>query len=89
MAGGHAAQIPDVITYSSVVSRDSVCLCFLLAALNNLDVQSCDIQNAYQTANCREKIYTRAGSEFEDEKHEYIIVKCVLYGLRSIQSTFG
>jgi hypothetical protein len=37
---------PKDLTYSSVVSRDSVRLFFLLAALNNLDVLACDIQNA-------------------------------------------
>ena len=88
VAGGHMTQTPDGITHSSVVSRVSVRLCFLLAALNNLDVQSCDIQNAYQTANCREKIYTRAGSEFGDEKDEYMIVRHALYGLRSSGAAF-
>ena len=34
-------------TFASVVSRDTVRLFFLLAALNNLELLSCDIQNAY------------------------------------------
>jgi hypothetical protein len=33
--------------YSSVVSKDSVRLFFMLAALNDLDVLSADIQNEY------------------------------------------
>jgi len=88
VAGGHTTQTPDVITYSSVVSRDSVRLCFLIAALNNLDVQSCDIQNAYLTANCREKIYTKAGPEFGDEAGEYMVIKRALYGLKSSGAAF-
>ena len=88
VAGGHTTETPDVITYSSVVSRDSVRLCFLLAALNDIDIQSCDIQNAYLTAECREKIYTKAGPEFGDEKGEYMIIKRALYGLKSSGAAF-
>jgi hypothetical protein len=44
-------------TYSSVVSRDSVRIAFLLAALlNNLEIVACDIGNAYLNAPCHEKI---------------------------------
>ena len=46
VAGGHMADTPASLTYSSVVSRDSVRLGLLLAALNDLDVLSCDIGNA-------------------------------------------
>jgi hypothetical protein len=42
-------------TYSSVVSRDSVRLFFLLAAINDLDVLACGIQNAYINAATKEK----------------------------------
>ena len=49
-------ETPATITYSSVVSRDSVRIAFLYAALNDLKVFACDIQNAYLTAKCREKI---------------------------------
>jgi hypothetical protein len=52
---------PASITYSSVVSRDSVQLAFLIAALNDLDILSCDIGNAYLNAPCREKIWFEAG----------------------------
>jgi hypothetical protein len=50
--------------YSSVVSRDSVCLAFLIAALNDLGILSADVQNAYLNAPTKEKIYTIAGPEF-------------------------
>ena len=36
------------MTYSSVVSRDSVRIMFLIAALNDLDLRMCDIGNVYQ-----------------------------------------
>ncbi len=54
LAGGHLTEPPASITYSSVVSRDSVRIAFLLAALNDLDVLACDIGNAYLNAPCRE-----------------------------------
>ena len=38
------------MTYESVISRDSVRLAFLIAKLNDLDILSGDIQNAYLNA---------------------------------------
>jgi hypothetical protein len=55
-AGGHTTNTPVVMTYLSVVSRDSVQLGFMLAALNGLDVIACDFENAYLNAQCMEKI---------------------------------
>lgn len=63
VAGGHLTDPPTYMTYSSVVSRDSVRIAFLLAALNGLDVLAGDIQNAYLNAPTREKVWFRAGKE--------------------------
>lgn len=41
VAGGHMTEIPASLTYSSVVSRDSVRIAFLIAALNDLEVLAC------------------------------------------------
>ena len=39
VAGGHRNKhVPKYMTYASVVSRESVRLCFLIAALNNLEI---------------------------------------------------
>ena len=43
-------KTPATLTYSSVVARDSVWIALTLATLNDLQVMSCDIQNAYLTA---------------------------------------
>ena len=51
-------ETPASLTYSTVVSRDSVQIILMIAALNGLEISSCDIQNAYLTALCREKIYS-------------------------------
>ncbi len=58
VAGGHKTNPPACLTYSSVVSRDSVRIAFLLAALNDLDILTADIGNAYINANVREKCFS-------------------------------
>ena len=65
VGGGHMTTAPTSITYSSVVSRDKMRIALTVAALNGLDILACNIQNAYLTAKCREKIWTIAGPEFE------------------------
>ena len=49
--------------YSSVVSRDSVRLASIIAALNDVDVISCDLENAYMNAMCHEKIWFEGGTK--------------------------
>ena len=44
--------------FSSVVSRDSVRIAFLLASLHDLDIFACDIFNEYLNAKCGEKLWT-------------------------------
>ena len=50
VAGGHRTEAPMSITYSRVVSRDSVKIAFLVATLNDIDIMACDIGNAYLNA---------------------------------------
>ena len=50
VAGGHMTEAPKCMPYSSVVSRETVRLALIIAALNNLEVKSADIQNAYITS---------------------------------------
>jgi hypothetical protein len=77
------------VTYSTVVSRDSVRICLLIAALNDLDVMAGDIENAYLTAPCREKMWTQLGKEFgEDAPNKIFLVVQALYGLKSSGVTF-
>ena len=83
VAGGHTTETPMSLTYSSVVSRDSVRIILLAVALNRLQVMACDIQNAYLTANCHEKIWTYAGPEFGSEHGQPMIIRKALYGLKS------
>ena len=83
VARGHTMDTPSPVTYSSVVSRDSVCIAFLVAALNDLDVMSVDIGNAYLNVPNKEKIWTVARPEFGTEQGAVFIITCALYGLKS------
>ena len=44
VAGGHVTDPPSTLTYSSVVSRESVRIAFLIAALNDLQVCVADVK---------------------------------------------
>ena len=83
VAGGHTTSSPSSITYSSVVSRDSVRIAFLVAALNDLTLVAADIGNAYLNAPNKEKIYTVAGPEFGEDQGTVYLVTRALYGLKS------
>ena len=55
IADGHLVETPASIKYSTVVSRDSVRILLLAAALNDLDVMGTDVQNAFLSADNIEK----------------------------------
>jgi hypothetical protein len=75
---------PSSLTYSSVVSRDSVRIAFVLAALNDINLLATDIGNAYLNAPAREKVYTTAGPEFGPELEGKSVLNVrALYGLKS------
>jgi hypothetical protein len=84
VAGGHLTDPPKETVYSSVVSRESVRLFFLIAALNDLDILSCDVQNAYLNAGTKERNWFTAGLEFGlNNVGKPILIVKALYGLRS------
>ena len=85
VADGHKTEVPAESVYSSVVSKDSVRLLLLIAALNDLDVLSADVQNAYLQAPTKEKLYIeKAGLEFgASRKDQLVLIVRALYGLRS------
>jgi hypothetical protein len=58
-------------------------LFFLLAALNDVDVLACDVQNAYINATTKEKIWFRGGDEMGSDKGKVIVIVRALYGLKS------
>ena len=68
----------------SVISRDSARLAFIIAALNGLDIMSCDLENAYLNATKREKIWFEGGIECGEDKGKVLVVVQALYGLKSV-----
>ena len=71
VAGGHKNKnVPKYMTYSSVVSRESVRLCFLIASLNDLDNLAADIGNTYLNAVCTEKVHTKVDQVLFGPEHE-------------------
>ena len=79
---------PTTLTYASIVSRDSFRIALTIAALNGPDILSCDIQNAYLTAECRERIWTCASPEFGSEAGTIMIFRMALCGLKSSGAAF-
>ena len=89
VAGGHVTTTPETSTYAGVVSRESVRIAFLIAALNDLDILAADIQNAYLTAPPTENYYTKCGPEFGSQfEGRYARIVRALYGLKSSGAAF-
>ena len=84
IAGGHMTDPASTITYSSIISRDSIRIAFLLATLNDVDLLPTDIVNAYLNAPTRERVYTTTGLEFGAKlQGQPVMIVCALYGLKS------
>ena len=77
-----AGTEPEVPTYASVVSRESVRIAFTIAALNGLDVLAADCEGAYLNAPSRERTFTKCGPEFGPYEGRYAIIVRALYGQR-------
>ena len=88
VADGYKTSTPSAVTYSSVASRDSVRIFLLIAALNDIDILSADVQNAFLTAPVLEKVWLTAGPEFGPEQGKNMIVVRALYGLKSASASF-
>ena len=88
VAGGHLVDPKGINSRSTVVKGISVRLLDLIAHRDNLPILCGDIGNAFITADCLEKIYSRAGREFDDREGSIMIFKKALYGLRSSSRAF-
>ncbi len=89
VAGGHMTEVSSAtMTYASIVSRESVRIALTLAAFNDLEVKTADIENAYLTAPINEKIWCTLGPEFGGHAGKRAIIVRALYGLKSAGSSF-
>jgi hypothetical protein len=81
-------KAPATITYASVVSRETVRIALLMAALNDLNVKVGDVLNTYTTAPITEKVWTVLGPEFGIDAGKSAIIVRALYGLKSTGAEF-
>ena len=61
VAGGHWTEAQATIKYASAVSRETFWIALMISTLNDLEVKSADILNAYVKAFVTEKILTILG----------------------------
>ena len=88
VAGGHMAEATDAITYASVVSKETVRIVLMIAALNDLEVKSGNILNAYLLAPVTEKVWTNLGPEFGKDARKTAVIVRAFYGLKSAGAAF-
>lgn len=88
VAGGHVVDASDISVRSTVVKGISVRALDLIAHRDNLTTLVGDIGNAFITADCLEKVYSRAGPEFGDKQDAILLVNKAIYGLRSSSRAF-
>ena len=84
VTGGHQMDLLKESVYSSIVSKDSVRIILMIAALNDLDILAADVQNVYLNAPTKEKVYMMAGLEFGPSRVSLLVLIIrALYGLKS------
>ena len=74
VAGGHLTGTPLESVYSSVVSLRGIRMISFLAELNNMELWSTDIGNAYLESYTKEKVYIIAGPEFGPNAGQVLLV---------------
>lgn len=72
VTGGHLTDPPSLMTYASVVSRDSVRIALLIAALNDLNILAGNMHNAYLYAGTKEKLLFYAGDGWKSDKGKVV-----------------
>ena len=83
MAGDHITKAPASITYASAIYRETV-----IAALNNVEVKSADISNAYAQAPVMEKMWTILHFEFGSNARKIAVIVEAWYGSKSAGVAF-
>ena len=78
---GHKMSTPEGTTFAGVVSRESVRIIFVDAALNGIAIYAADIRNAYLQAPSSQRDYIICGPEFRLESIGRIaLIHRALYG---------
>ena len=79
---------PASLTYVLVVSRESVRIALTYAALNDLEVNTSDVENTFLTTPTEECLYTTLGPEFGEDQGKYATIVKALYGMKSSGAVF-
>ena len=74
VSGSHMTNTPLIITYASVVSRETVRIALIMGALHDMSVKNAYIMNDYIKAPCRETFYTILGPEFGPDKGKLAVI---------------
>ena len=84
---GHITPEPENSTYAGVVSWGSVRIALPYAALNDLDVCACDIQNTYLQITISEKHFIICWPEFglENTGKKALIIRDLYGGKRAVK----
>jgi hypothetical protein len=77
------------ITYSGTVQDISVRLLLIVAVQNQLNFMTGDVGNAFCTAPCAEKVWTRAGAEFGNRQGCKVSLKRALNGLKTASRSYN
>ena len=85
---GHVTKPPATITYAGVVLRDTVCVALTVAALNDFQVRTTDIHNAYIQTAVSEKIWMLPEPEFGPDAGNSVLIVRALYGIKSTGAIF-
>jgi hypothetical protein len=88
VSDGSQSDVTDIPTYASVVSRDSVRIAFMLAALNGLEMFGADCEGAYLNAKSREKHFVKCGPEFGEHCGRIALIVRALYGTKSAAASW-
>ena len=83
VVGGYMTMATTAIAYASVVSRETVRIALMIAALNDLEVKSGAILNAYVQATVTQKVWITLGPEFGKDAGKTAVIVRALYGLKS------
>ena len=84
----HMVEASKSLTYTGMVSKESVRISMTLVAWNDLEVMTSNIQNSYLPAPGSEKVHTTLGTEFGENQGKRAIIVGGLYGLASSGVSF-
>ena len=74
------AKAPATITYANIMSRETVRIALMIATLNDLEVKSGNILNAYVQAPVTEKVWTTLVPECGKFAGKTTVIFSTLYG---------